>query len=90
MTDVYIYEIKDLKDIQKNGKKVVNIIEKMKNKLIGFFIVTFILFLFNCYFISAFCAVYQNTQIIFLRDTASSSIRLTVITRLRSITRIRI
>ena len=72
MTDVYIYEIKDLKDIQKNGKKVVNIIEKMKNKLIGFFIVTFILFLFNWYFISAFCAVYQNTQIIFLRDTAIS------------------
>ena len=72
MTDVYIYEIKELKDIQKNGKKVVNIIEKMKNELIGFFIVTFILFLFNWYFISAFFAVYQNTQIIFLRDTAIS------------------
>ena len=72
MTDIYIYEIKDLKDFEKNGKKVVNIIEKMKNKLIGFFIVTFLLFLFNWYFISAFCAVYQNTQILFLRDTAIS------------------
>ena len=72
MTDSYIYEIKELKDLKKNGKKIINIMEKMKNKLVCFFIITFLLFIFNWYFISAFCAVYQNTQLIFLRDTAIS------------------
>ena len=72
LTDTHIYEIKDLKEREKKGKKVFDIIEKMKNKLVFFFIITFLLFIFNWYFISAFCAVYQNTQIIFLRDTAIS------------------
>ena len=72
MTDTYIYLIKDLPNSAKKGKKVIEIMEKMKKKLIGFFIFTFLLFIFNWYFISAFCAVYQNTQIIFLRDTAIS------------------
>ena len=44
----------------------------MKRKLVGFFVVTFLLFLFYWYFISAFCAVYQNTQVIFLRDCGIS------------------
>ena len=46
----------------------------MKNKLIAFFVVTFLLFLFYWYFISAFCAVYQNTQKIYLRDSMTSFI----------------
>ena len=46
----------------------------MKKKLTGFFMFTFLLFLFYWYFISAFCAVYQNTQIIFLRDSGISFI----------------
>ena len=44
----------------------------MKRKLVGFFVFTFLLFLFHWYFISAFCAVYQNTQVIYLRDSAIS------------------
>ena len=36
--------------------------------LIAFFISTFILFLAFWYFISAFSAVYQNTQIIYIKD----------------------
>ena len=44
----------------------------MRWKLIGFFVFTFLVFLFHWYFISAFCAVYQNTQKIFLRDSAIS------------------
>ena len=72
MTDIHIYKIKGLPKYEKNGEKIIDIIDNMKNRLIGFYIVTFILFLFNWYFISAFCAVYQNTQKIFLRDTAIS------------------
>ena len=70
MTDIHVYEIKSLpKNDRKNGEKVMNIIDKIKRKLLAFFIITFLLFLFYWYFISAFCAVYQNTQKIFLRDS---------------------
>ena len=73
MTDVHIYQIKELdyKD-KKNGEKIVDILNCIQIKLTIFFIFTFLLFLFFWYFISAFCAVYQNTQKIFLRDTMIS------------------
>ena len=72
MTDSAVYEIKGLKKEEKHGEKVLNIIDKMKNKLVVFFVFTFLLFLFYWYFISAFCAVYQNTQKIFIRDSLFS------------------
>ena len=61
----------DLKE-KKKGEKIMNILSKMKRKLVTFFVISFILFLFFWYFISAFCAVYQNTQKIFLRDSMIS------------------
>ena len=72
MTDSVIYQIKALSKKPNNGKDVINLIDCMKTKLIVFFISTFILFLGFWYFISAFCAVYQNTQKIFIRDSALS------------------
>ena len=41
-------------------------------KLISFFIFTLILFAFYWYTVSTFCAVYQNTQNIFIKDSFSS------------------
>ena len=41
-------------------------------KLISFFIFSFSLMLFFWYFISCFCAVYKNTQIILIKDTLIS------------------
>ena len=68
-----IYEIKALPvEQKKNGEQVLNIIDRMRRRLTTFFIFTFLLFLFYWYFISAFCAVYQNTQEIFLRDSGIS------------------
>ena len=72
MTDKYYYEIKAMPRKEKNDQRVFNILRSMKKKLIIFFIFTFLSFLFYWYFISAFCAVYQNTQIIYLRDSAIS------------------
>ena len=73
MTDVHVYEIKALPTQEKKkGEKVMEILSKIKRKLTAFYSVTFILFLFFWYFISAFCAVYQNTQTIFLRDSIIS------------------
>ena len=72
MTDSSVYEIKALSKKPNNGKKIIDIIDCMKAKLIAFFISTFILFLAFWYFISAFCAVYKNTQMIFIRDSSIS------------------
>ena len=72
MTDRHVYEIKALQKKEKNDERIFDILKWMKTKLIIFFIFTVLLFLFHWYFISAFCAVYQNTQVIFLRDSAIS------------------
>ena len=72
MTDTHVYEIKSLPNDKDKGEKVLNILECIKRKIVAFFSVTFLLFLFYWYFISAFCAVYQNTQSIFIRDSLIS------------------
>ena len=74
MTDSAIYAIKAIAKKPNSSKKVVDIMDSdsMKRKLVAFFISTFILFLLFWYFISAFCAVYKNTQKIFIRDSAIS------------------
>ena len=72
MTDVHVYEIKALPKNQNNGEKILDILDCIKRKLVSFFVFTILLFLFYWYFISAFCAVYQNTQKIFLRDSLMS------------------
>ena len=56
------------------NKKIVilQILKCVKIKLYGFFAFTFILFAFYWYLISAFCGVYQNTQITFIKDSISS------------------
>ena len=43
-------------------------ISTMKKKLIAYFVVTLALFIFYWYFVSAFCAVFQNTQKAYLLD----------------------
>ena len=72
MTDVHYYEIKALPTKEKNDQRIFDILKCVRRKLVGFFIFTFLIFLFHWYFISAFCAVYQNTQVIYLRDSAIS------------------
>ena len=72
MTDTHVYEIKALPNDKSSGEKIMNILDLIKRKLVAFFVVTFLFFLFYWYFISAFCAVYQNTQKIFLRDSLIS------------------
>ena len=74
LTDVYIYQIKDLLKDNNNKKVITDILKCIKRKLVAFFIFTFLLFLFYWYFVSSFCAVYQNTQMIFLKDTIISFI----------------
>ena len=44
----------------------------MKIKLIIFFVFTSIFFVFYWYSVTTFCAVYQNTQITFIKDSLLS------------------
>ena len=58
----------------KKQKGIINIkseeIEKsLKRKLIIYFIISYLLLAFFWYFISSFCAVYNNTQIILIKNT---------------------
>ena len=69
-TDINLYEIRQIEHA--TNDKIESILKKIKIKLIVFFIITFLLFLFYWYFISAFCAVYNNTQIIYIKDFISS------------------
>ena len=57
-----------------NRDGVLEKLRCVKIKLFIFFVFTLILYLFYWYFISAFCAVYQNTQIAFIKDSISSFI----------------
>ena len=49
-----------------------NIKKCLKIKMICFSLLSLILMLFFWYFISAFCAVYKNTQMILIKDTLIS------------------
>ena len=68
MTDSVMYEVKELAKRKYTEEIIGEKVNTMKRKLIAYFIISFILFIFYWYFISAFCAVYQNTQKIFLLD----------------------
>ena len=54
---------------QKKSKEIKMCV---KIKLAIFFIISFIFMVFFWYFISCFCAVYKNTQIILIKDTLIS------------------
>ena len=75
MTDIQYYQIKELlKEKNINQKQVLLVIKCVKNKIIIFYAFTFLLFMFFWYLISAFCAVYVNTQRIFITDSITSFI----------------
>ena len=72
LSEKNILEIKQEKDYAKvveNSKKIEKCIII---KFIIFFILSFSFMIFFWYFISCFCAVYTNTQIILIKDTLIS------------------
>ena len=72
LTDKYYYELKETKNISKNYIKLI--LKYMRIKLALFFVFTLLLFVFYWYLITCFCAVYQSTQIAFIKDSLSSFI----------------
>ena len=69
-TDKNIYEIRQMEEY--NPEKVKKTVKAIRIKLIVFFVITFLFFAFYWYLISSFCAVYNNTQKIYLKDFATS------------------
>ena len=75
MTDIQYYQIKELlKEKNINQKNILLFMKCVKNKIIIFYVFTFLLFMFFWYLASAFCAVYENTQKIFITDSLTSFI----------------
>ena len=72
LTDKHFYIFNEIKNLQKNIEILFKILRCVKIKIGGFYIFTFVFFLVYWYLITAFCAVYQNTQIIFIKDSISS------------------
>ena len=71
LIDTYFYHIKNLTPPNESSK-AYELLKCMRKKLIIFFIFTFLFFGFYWYVIAVFCAVYENTQIIFLKDSILS------------------
>ena len=72
LTDKYYYQIKNnYKDKQNNKTgnfEILKILKSVNVKLFCFSIFTFIFLVLYWYLITCFCAVYKNTQYIFIKD----------------------
>ena len=79
LTDRYIYKIKLLAKEDINVNKIFSILKCIRNKLLVFYVVALIILLFYWYFVSAFCAVYPNTQKIYIIDCLLSFIFFSII-----------
>ena len=72
ITEEQVFELKqedNKESLKKNARKIKR---KIKIKLTIFLILSSVLILFFWYFISCFCVVYQNIQVILLEDTLIS------------------
>ena len=72
LSERQILSIKQEKNFKVAQKKSNQIRKYIKIKLAIFFIFSLLLIFFFWYFISSFCAVYKNTQMILIKDTLIS------------------
>ena len=72
MSENSILSFKEIKQVNLSYKKANKVKVYLLIKFLLFFIISIILTIFFWYFISCFCAVYINTQIILIKDTLIS------------------
>ena len=72
LSEKTIIELKQIIDMKKALDKSKSIQSCLKIKFAIFFILSLIIMIFFWYFISCFCAVYVNTQMILIKDTLIS------------------
>jgi hypothetical protein len=69
LSESKILSLKELKKVKDTQKRIKDAKTYLRIKFIFFFLVGFLLSIFYCYFMSCFCVVYKNTQIILLKDS---------------------
>ena len=67
LTDKHYYQVKNLDEFTRN--KIFPILKCIKKKIAFFYIFTCIMYVFNWYTVACFCAVYERTQIAFIKDS---------------------
>ena len=72
LSEKQILQLKQEEDIKKFEEKAKSIQKCLKIRFIIFLVFSSMLLLFFWYFITCFCAVYENTQIILIKDTLVS------------------
>ena len=72
LSESNLIDIKREKNIKKVKENSKNVIKYLKLRFLIFFVVSYLLLFFFWYFISCFCAVYTNTQIILIKDSLLS------------------
>jgi len=72
LSESKILWLKEIKKIKEINKKIKDTKTYLRIKFAIFFLVGFLFSIFYCYFMSSFCVVYKNTQIILLKDSLIS------------------
>ena len=72
LSEKEIYEIKKYSNPKEAIEAVKKFIRCLKIKFFFFFFICFVFMIFFWYFISIFCAIYENTQFILFKDCAFS------------------
>ena len=72
LTEKHLLKIKEEKDYNRLIKELKKVQKCIIIKFIIFYIISFLLMSFFWYYISCFCAVYNNTQMILIKDTLIS------------------
>ena len=72
LSESNMLELKHEKNTKIAQVRATQILYKIKMKLLIFFLLSFLLMIFFWYYISCFCAVYKNTQMILIHDTLLS------------------
>ena len=70
LTDKHYYQVKESKKISK--RSLTGIMKCIQIKIAFFYVFTSLMFIFYWYLICCFCAVYQNTQVAFIKDSLLS------------------
>ena len=69
LSEKQIILIKQMKSINNMDEKIKKIKDELKRKFIIFFIVSFIFLSLFWFYISCFCFIYANTQILLIEDS---------------------
>ena len=72
LSEANIIDYKKNKDINNLEKRTIELKNKLRIKFILYFIISFIILLFVWYYLSAFGAIYPNTQMHLFKDTLLS------------------